>query len=337
MKKLFIILFSLLLSYPAFSAEYGHLGGYYDKEEFSLLSNVIKNKEISYCTYAGKRGTDEETLSLFFKAAFNRWTLGVAYYIQKAGREKEFSPLIFLLTRPITLTYLGQCDPDKAKADIAIVSDVKECRNRHSNSYLGFFAANFDQYLNSKAMICITEEFSDNSARARVSATKHINLFKISKKRYQKVQDYIQNLADGYATEEPKDLIFNEIFRTMTHEVGHAMGLSDEYGDRKVASTIKKGSNSPYRGDGIMNDNYLMTGDDVNGIIVKVYSLRGDKISFDLFDDTSGTVVDNEFRIPTYDLSNRDSRRLKKNLRISKQEYDRMMKRYSKNYDLQYN
>ncbi len=345
MRKLFIILFSLFLPHLAIGAGYGHLNGALNHQYLSLSSKIIKSNNVSYCTYSGQNGTDEETLSLFFKAAFTRWTLGVADYIEKAGRTKEFPYAMQILKKSIDLKYLGQCSKQNNTADIALVSDIEGCEIDSYSHYAGYYepvsadgrkAVNFPA-LNAKSVICIAKKFSEKKTRAnfRISTPIELNLLKISKKRYQKVTDYINSLAKGITAKEPEDLYYFDVFRTMTHEVGHAMGLADEYSCLAATLHTNRSSTSPYRGNGMMNVLHLITADDINGIITLLYSLSAKKISFKPFGEAPGMIINNKFVLPVEEfiLSEEDEIKLKKSLRISQAEYNNMMKKYSKILD----
>lgn len=342
MRRLFIILFSLFLPHLAIGAGYGHLNGALNHQYLSLSSKIIKSDNISYCTYSGPEGTDEATLSLFFKAAFTRWTLGVADYIEKAGRVEEFPYAMQILQKPIELKYFGQCSKRNNTADIALVSDIEGCPINNISHYAGYYhpvsadgkkAVNFPA-LNAQSVICIAKKFSERKTRAnfRITTPIELNLLKISKKRYQKVKNYIENLAQGITAAPPEDLHYFDVFRTMTHEVGHAIGLSDEYSDLVAALHTNRSSTSPYRGNGMMNVLHLITDDDVNGIITLLYSLSKKKITFKPFGEMPGMIVNNKFVLPVEDflLSEEDEAKLKKNLRISQAEYNNIMKKYSK-------
>lgn len=317
MKKLFILL-SLFATSLAFGAGFGQLDGYYDYQSFSLMSKMLKSNTISYCTYSGPEGTDEQALSQLFRAAFNRWTLGTADYIENAGRAEEFPFAMKVLTKNIKFDYIGQCSPSRNKADIAIVSDIEGCRPADAKYYSGFYSIGEQRDLNYKSL----------NTKSRICLTKPL-----PQKTYSKVENYIQDLADGYSVAEPKNLARFEIFRVITHEVGHSLGLSDEYADYMAPLNLKKGSGSPYRGDGIMSTNYLLTDDDINGLIISLYSSADKTISFKPFGNVPGKIMDNKFVMPVDkgQLSEKDAKKLKERIRVSKKDYKKIMGKYLKN------
>ncbi len=338
MKKLFILLFTLLLSTTAFSAEYGILDNI---ENYApLTKRLLFLDNISYCTYTGKKGTDAETLSLFFKAAFNRWTLGVADHIEKAGRAEEFPFAMKVLKKPIKLEYIGECSKQNKLADIALVSGVEGCRKNIPSHYISInYPHNYLfegekvlslTALNARSSICIAAKLNTKDERAslQIIAPIKINFAKISKEKYNSASLYIENLAQGIVTPEPEYLTYHSVFRTMCHEMGHAFGLSDEYG---ISNQKKNASSSPYRGDGLMNHSYFMKDDDVNGIITLIYSLGNRTISFKPFGDMPGMIIDNKFVLPVDEgkLSQTDIKKLKQSVRISDKEYKKIMNKYT--------
>lgn len=337
MKKLIIILLSLIFSLPAFCATYGQFAG--NPYSYLLSTRLIHMENISYCTYTGKEGTDPESLSLFFKAAFNRWTLWVADYIEKSGRAKEFPYAMQILKRPVALQYLGACSKQNAEADIAIISGVERCSytSKSTNHFIGTSQAidssgnkvvPLSTY-NAKSAICIVHKFvkKDEIKRLYVTPRTRTDTMELARERYSHGEQFIQNLAEGIVTPEPEYLEFHNIFYAVSHEIGHAFGLSDEY---KVSNHTQDGTASPYRGDGLMARPANMTDDDINGMIVLIYSLGNKTISFKPFGNLPGTVLDNKFILPIdeSELSDEDLIKLKQSIRITDKEYKTMMDKY---------
>lgn len=343
MKRL-LLFFCLFLPSLVFCAEYGVLDTAVKNTSFSLTSRLLHYDTISYCTYSGEMGTDQQTLSLFFEAAFRRWTLGIANYIEKSGRAEKFPFVMSFLKKPIKLDYMGQCVKNSPRrADIEIISDIGECKPRKFNegsqvtSYFigGQGAKNYRPFV-SRSAICIDIKFSPKEARARLQFdSPKMNLFKISEKRYKAVEEYIENLAKGIITPAPEDLKYHEVFFIMTHEVGHAFGLADEYyGARNICHN---GLITPYRGEGIMNRNFLISPDDVNGMILAIHSIARKEISFKPFGDIPGMIENNKFipagqlpKASDIEISQKDEKILKRSLRISETDYKEILEKYSK-------
>ncbi len=292
---------------------------------------------ISYCTYTGVDGTDSESLSLYFKAAFNRWTLWVADYIEKSGRAEEFPYAMQILKKPVTFHYLGECSTQKAEADIALLSGVEGCTPKEGNHFIGTShtinpvgnkVVPLSTY-NAQSAICIAYKLSKKDETKRIYAVSRTRTatMKIAAERYELGEQFIQNLAEGIVTSEPEYLEFHNIFYAVSHEMGHAFGLSDEY---KVSNHTQDGTASPYRGDGLMARPANMTDDDINGMIVLIYSLGNKTISFKPFGNLPGTVLDNKFILPIdeNELSDEDLIKLKQSIRITDKEYKQIMDKY---------
>ena len=291
-----------------------------------LIYKFVKSDTINYCTYGSEPMTQDKYLSLFFEAAFRYWTLGSAQMLESSDRKNEFKDIIQTLKKPFKLNYLGRCGKNTlGKADIEIISDENFCDDYDGHSYFSDKKTAFKSGLS----ICLSKKQKD--IRVTTAADLfglQIPLSKISKKRLAKGLEFLENLKNKkIAPLAPNIGHIPPSFCIMLHETGHAFGLSDEYANEK---NQHKNYSSPYRGDGIMNTRCELMPDDITGLIVLIDKTSGKERTFRPLDNLPGMIKDGRFLLPedASKITEQDLKKLKRELRISKNEYIRLLDKY---------
>lgn len=325
--KYILSVFTFILSSVILSgASWSHLpqNGSYGR---FLVYNIVNQREIRYCTYGTPELTEDYYLSLFFEASVRSWTLESADWLEKSNRAEEFKDIIDLLKRPLPIVNKGKCSSQtRSQTDIEIVSDSAIC-NRNDRSYFVKQGSRFGSPL----QICVLETKKQLRGKAWLElGGLDITVSKTSKKKFKKALEYIKNLKDGKITSfSPQDL--PKTYTTMQHEVGHALGLADEY---EVQYTHDKEYSSPFRGAGIMRySDGIISADDITGLITLMDRALLKKRSFlPLEDNIPGEIIDGKFTLPQGSetaLPEKERQKLKNDLRITDDDYKKMMREYN--------
>ena len=328
-----MVLFAAILSpLIALAEPWGVLKGASSQrmEDRYLLHKFVLSDGISYCTYGSEEIINDEQISLFFEAAFRYWTLGSAQWLEDSGRKEEFSDIIQLLKKPFKLNYLGRCgDNTIGQTDIEIISNSEKCWDKENRSFLSVVNTPFGSPLS----ICLVtkKDFLDRKITLLIGK-RVLSMPRIKKENLDRTFRYMSDLAKGTTQ---VDTAYNDFFTvpfcTMLHETGHALGLSDEYAS---ANNQSQKYSSPYRGDGIMNSLCFLKADDVTGVIVLLDKATKKERTFRPFENIPGIIKNGRFILPTdsENISEKDNKKLIKDLRISKNKYIHLMKKYKANF-----
>lgn len=221
-----------------------------------LLSEKLAAKQtvFTFCVSPGKNVSteySEEELILHIRAAFKRWTLGGAATLKKHPRAKEFKDIIKLLSTKIKLQYLGLCNIDELGSSKPIRQgqpDIALVKGRCFGD-TAFFVPGKHPF------ICLGDPVV-NTARAEATKDCFAAYASGSKAVYNCRLDDIKK----------GDKTFPQSIRVVTHELGHAFGLDDEYFIKDKKRTPK--SSTVNRGDGIMShESQDINLDDIEGLI----------------------------------------------------------------------
>lgn len=299
----------------ASAAPYSHLESIAKQPKNLFLANTVLNKnEITYClttiapSYMEKL---DEHIEKYIQAAIREWTYGIALRIREAGRADEMADILPVLEKDIQITRLPKCnlsshkeilDYDKsialnADAPIANITIIaaKDYCYQLRGEYVSFYSS---ERKGKSPFICLTEIDQEDSLRSLEESCYLPNkntpqgeeLFRDRCFIFDKV------IAGKYDSKDQKrlwklDRFFSydtrTLFFTVTHELGHAFGLNDEYLSKRPSdySTIEPG-------DGMMRRPYTaITCDEVDGIITLMDRFAENKRTFTSFCSSDKLIV----------------------------------------------
>lgn len=246
--KFLFALPALFLPVLAAAAPFGHLENVSTQPMVFLADKLVKKQPITYCLQKGDFETISAPLSDLTRqtqAALNEWTRGVALHIEAAGRRKEFADIIPLLKSaqftevPCDLSnhpaagvfFLAR--KNAQEADITILVSNNYCEG-HFHKTSSFYT---EQMSPAKPFICLQTHYAsipndnENLSQAGLSAEQKNILTDAPK--------ILSRVASGaYAADDQRRLwILNRLYSydgptylaAVTHEMGHAFGLADEY------------------------------------------------------------------------------------------------------------
>ncbi|MDR0646066.1 MAG: hypothetical protein LBG46_03630 [Elusimicrobiota bacterium] len=265
MKKLstFLCLFFICSAY-CFSVPYGHLKDFEEDRHLHLIDKIVNNQEITYCSYLSYdtlENISEEQTDEQINLAFKMWTQDIAEFIRQSGREKEFGDIVSILEKKPKLRKLKGCNFSAFdKKRVASLSGPA-VENNTAVDISFIYDSNFakNKYGGDRART--TSYFS-------VNPIVHIVIDE------ERDIDFLDIFNIGVLDDEKKDC-FSGILSTVEHELGHAIGLADQYDDALGNVDISYSTVSPRKG--IMNAEDNFTCDDVDGIITLVDRALGNK------------------------------------------------------------
>ncbi|ACC98326.1 hypothetical protein Emin_0771 [Elusimicrobium minutum Pei191] len=301
----FLLALSAVFSYGA--SPYGTYETLSRPEKDVFLFDKITDPNINEITYCiaqpeGKSGISDKNLDLHIKAAFKEWTYGMALRIKKEGRQEEFKDLIKILERKIEFKRIYNCDLSNnpkfvqyfpthkhgQTADINFIEAPKYCQAIHGSSVTTAF---FSMQPNVPPYICIAKNIIDVILYAEENRDIPTIITSEEKELVKQIPFLMQKIAYGKYTPREQDLIWKlnksffydddpTYFSIITHELGHAFALTDQYtsrGEDVLYSSSKTGQ-------GLMMRGYeSISCDEVDGIIAKFY--KGKNKTFTRFCD----------------------------------------------------
>lgn len=247
MKSLFALPF-LFFSALAAAAPFGHLENVSTQPAVFLADKLAHKQPITYCVQRGEFETVTAPLAdltLQTQAALNEWTRGVALHIEAAGRSKEFADLLPLL-KGAQFTEVV-CDLSKhpaagafflarknaQEADITVLASSAYCEG-HFHRTSSFYT---EQMPPAKPFICLQTRYASiPSDKENLSQTGLSDEQKDVLANAKKVLS--RTTAPDYSSDDQRRLwLLNRLYSydgptylaTVTHEMGHAFGLADEY------------------------------------------------------------------------------------------------------------
>ena len=265
----------LFASAVAAAAPFGHLENVSTQRAVFLADKLVQKQPITYCVQKGDFETVTASLAdltLQTKAALNEWTRGVALHIEAAGRSKEFAGLLPLL-KGAKFTEVP-CDLSKhpaagafflarknaQEADITVLASAAYCEG-HFHRTSSFYT---EQMPPAKPFICLQTRYASiPSDKENLSQTGLSDEQKDILANAQKVLS--RTTAPDYSSDDQRRLwILNRLYSydgptylaAVTHEMGHAFGLADEY-------------------TGLSVDPLYKTAEPVSGIMKRLYDPLG--------------------------------------------------------------
>jgi len=239
MNKISAVALALALSCPAFAkSPWGVLDTVEEHNDSStqLIYKIAYNKPITYCI---DNFSQEKTpvLSAEVSRAFTDWTQGSVSLINESGRGVEFKDISEILSKPVKLQ---EVPCGKIKGDDNDFSDA-------------FLAVNRKRKQRDTADVHFV--FSDTKAQTLNDGSVEYGWYaaaqKDSRGQYSAQVIFITSHKDRYVT--------------LLHEIGHAIGLSDQYLDGRYNSNPRYGTSQERAS--VMNDENQITCDDADGII----------------------------------------------------------------------
>lgn len=269
------------------------------KKEETLAYKILENKEITYCAaLPTDENIDKQQLQAHIAAALKEWTYGITLRINQAGRSEEFKDLTGVLSTA-KFKYLSQCNLSEHKdfmqmypqylsypetADITVILSTAYCRD-FFNKRTPFYSFSFGD---TKPFICLFgDEINISAGKTSPSAFTEEEKALVSSgaNTVKKAAFMSYSQEDQEALWKTVRLSFydedrNPYFAVITHEIGHAFGLNDQYtaeGENPLYSSI-------YRGDNIMTHSYEPIGcDDIDSLITIMDTQSGSKRTFKSF------------------------------------------------------
>ncbi|MDR1123994.1 MAG: hypothetical protein LBL61_05290 [Elusimicrobiota bacterium] len=258
MKKLsaFLCLLFICSAY-GLCAPYGHLEDFEENRHLYLIDKIVNNQEITYCSYLSYntlKNTSEEQTDEQIKLAFKMWTQDIADFIRQNGREKEFEDIMPVLEKKPKLKKLKGCDFSTFDKELvaSLAGPAVEDNTAADISFI--YDSDFALY-----------KFGGDRSKVASYFSRHpIAHIVIDEKRKILI---INVLNIGISDDKKKDY-FSGILKTVEHELGHAIGLADQYdgGLDNVSSSYS--TVAPRKG--IMSAEDNLTCDDVDGMITLV-------------------------------------------------------------------
>lgn len=240
MRKLISFLFLFSCACAAFAAPWGILTDAAvergDGVPRFVIFKVASGEPINYCI-DNFSSVSDETVSSRVEQAFNEWMGNTYKYIRKSSRTKEFEDLKDILTRPVKLNKVdcGYLAYDKEEDIPSALKEVNKQRTVPASEDIRFIFVN-----QGKSADC-----------SRGSSTGcHRGGQKTSK---------------GFIPQQIQVIATNEGYSTLLHEVGHSLGLSDQYLSARSNSYELYGSSMV--NPSIMDDAQTIKCDDAEGII----------------------------------------------------------------------
>jgi hypothetical protein len=242
MKKVlykFLCLFAvLILCYPvAFPSTWGHLRELVNEEQKAknnqqasfILGKIIDDEIITYCLDGDLERFPPEKISKYLETALKEWTAGTAAFINRSENYELFLDILPILQRPVR-TKLVSCTKIKFFADNPKVYET----GSDSDNYYGKYLQDDENTIPDLA-IMISSACSENY--------RHYSGFFASK--------YDANYPAGFAG---SFICVGNSWRTgylryevFLHELGHALGLSDQYFQPEHESNTDANYSSEHR------------------------------------------------------------------------------------------
>lgn len=246
--RIFFILSALCVSALAWAAPFGHLENVAVKPSLFLADKLAKQQPITYCVELGAKEVldiSRPEAALYTRAALKEWTYGIALQIETAGRGKEFAAVIPLLknarfqqvacnlsAHPAGADYFAPSGAPR-QADISILISKNYCETYFRKSTAFYM----EDYKSAAPFICVMPRYAGllqdtdriavhilNAEQKAVLAKRLPLLNRIAQEPYTPAdQRHLWQLNRLYSYDGPT------YFAAITHELGHAFGLADEY------------------------------------------------------------------------------------------------------------
>lgn len=230
MRKLISFLFLFSCTCAAFGAPWGILTDAAvergDEVPRYIIFKIASGESVNYCI-DNFSSVSDETVSARVQESFNEWMKSTYKYIVKSSRAKEFEDLKDILTRPVKLNRVacGHLAYDKEGDVPSVLKEVNKQRTAPATEDIRFI------FVNSGA----SADCSNSSATGCHRGG--------------------QKTLEGFIPQQIQVLATNKGYSTLLHEVGHSLGLSDQYlsargnsyelyGSSKVNPSVMDGENT---------------------------------------------------------------------------------------------
>ncbi len=316
MKRIFASLLLLLPASFLAAAPYSHLSDINQMPPTRFLAQrLLQEDTITFCVVIPEEEKERvcvENVSLLVQSALREWTYGIALHIYQAGRAEEMQDILQILEKPLTLQPLPQCNlsnfPDFAHyypqanahsqtADITFILSAPYCTHL-SGRYNSFFDIGNQQ---TPPFICLAD-YEESPVQKEDPAPQIYKQFGFSFSEEERfllthtASTFAQIARGNYNLQQQRNLwttnrLFeydgHSLFSIITHELGHAFGLADEY----VKSRPEEyASRKP--GQGLMRDGYQpISCDEVDGMITLLDRFAGKQRTFASFCSENTYIV----------------------------------------------
>ncbi|WP_428898197.1 hypothetical protein [Parelusimicrobium proximum] len=311
MRKIILSLSAIVLSSALFAAPFGHSIDFEERADGLLLSKVIKQAgglqaPISYCVYISEdnKHITEEQADRYIKLGIKTWTNYAAAFIKHHAREHEFKEVYNILSHEVKMQKLPAC-----KSNIYVDKLNLGLAETDAEADISFF------FLGDKVKkhICPTGDACYGHKPAPVifiGDQEHISNTGVVKTIETLSPQNVPNLPEILAaydriipnkeTIKRSNYFFErgekDYLSIITHELGHAMGLGDQYAKGiDNSSYIYRSLN---RRMAAMAEADFITCDDIDGVVSAVYRyIRKDKTFKSLCNDNM-EIVNSSFILP---------------------------------------
>jgi hypothetical protein len=187
------------------------------------------------------------------RTAYGEWFDMSVYFIEKSGQQKNFVRMLERLRKGIEVQFV----PSAKSADLQVVIATSRSlvQQRCSDSH----------EINQSAEACVVYKDS----RIPVLYMPDIDV----------VQEEVEALAKQEQQEASENFINRYFAKTFYHELGHTLGLADQYQNANPAAAAHRLYRSTHIREGVMNGAWGFTCDDADGIINLIDIMHGTELN----------------------------------------------------------
>ena len=308
MRKVGLLLLILWGTLGRLQAEpYGHLDDVATQPHTFLAHRLLTENSLRYCVTLFPPNNpliSQQDAEILIQAALREWTHGVALQIRQSGREAEFGDIVALLDKPLALASVSGCEalsqsqtavsPQETQADLVFLISAKKCQEKFKKTTSFYLPATTNQV----PLICLRETEPENPLRTIPPDDYIPQAHTAQGQQILRLRREIFNtVAGGNYTADTQQTLWEinrffaydgpTLFSTTLHELGHALGLQDEYLTPRPEAYA-----SQEAGTGIMQNLYSpLTCDEMDGMITLLDRLNHTSRTFRSFCPDRGLIV----------------------------------------------